>query len=72
MTELPTLQTMPSLLAQAELRGPVQGGVMDLLTNTGVLSAIAGVAILVFFALVAEVGGNVEFVFVEKRQLTLA
>ncbi|MES2468649.1 MAG: flotillin domain-containing protein [Verrucomicrobiota bacterium] len=49
MTELPTLQTMPSLLAQAELRGPVQGGVMDLLTNTGVLSAIAGVAILVVF-----------------------
>ena len=49
MTELPTLQILPSFLAQAELRGPVQGGVMDLLTNTGVLSAIAGVAILVVF-----------------------
>lgn len=49
MTELPTLQILPSFLAQAELRGPGQGGVMDLLTNTGVLSAIAGVAILVVF-----------------------
>ena len=49
MTELPTLQSLPSFLAQAELRAPSQGGVMDLLTNTGVLSAVAGVAILVVF-----------------------
>ena len=49
MTEIPTLQILPSLLAQAELRAPGQGSVMDLLTNTGVLSAVAGVAILVVF-----------------------
>ena len=49
MTEIPTLQILPSFLAQAELRAPGQGGVMDLLTNTGVLSAVAGVAILVVF-----------------------
>ncbi len=49
MTELPTLQILPSFLTQAELRAPGQGSVMDLLTNTGVLSAVAGVAILVVF-----------------------
>ncbi len=49
MTEIPTLQILPSFLAQAELRAPGQGSVMDLLTNTGVLSAVAGVAILVVF-----------------------
>src|SRR6478735_9020498 len=50
MRELSSLPSLFPVLAQTEIESPASsGGIMDLLSNTGVLSAIAGVAILVVF-----------------------
>ena len=49
MTALPASSPFFSLLAQAEIEASGSGGFMDLLRNTGVLTGIAGLAILVVF-----------------------
>ena len=49
MTALPASSLLYSFLAQSEIEASGSGGFMDLLRNTGVLTGIAGLAVLVIF-----------------------
>jgi uncharacterized membrane protein YqiK len=49
MTEMTSLTSYFPLLAQAEITTTKEGGIMDLLTSTSVLTGVAGLAVLIVF-----------------------